>query len=194
MTILNAYRSNSMHDFHVMLDSGANCGIFKNAQLLTNLKETDCTVTISGIGGKLTTNIVGIFNGTSEVFYHAEAIANILSQSQERDNGATIIYNSEQDNYAVSYAGYNTLLFQRVGGLYFYDASDPKVLANNTVRENKLKYTKRQVKKAEEATRIRRRLFFPSDEAIPRLSTIGPLIHPTTFRSLSKYPIFWITC
>ena len=109
-TILNAYRSNSMHDFHVMLDSGANCGIFKNAQLLTNLKETDCTVTISGIGGKLTTNIVGMFNGTSEVFYHAEAIANILSQSQERDNGATITYNSEQDNYAVSYAGYNTLL------------------------------------------------------------------------------------
>ena len=82
------------------------------------------------------------------------------------------MYNSDQDNYAVSYAGY-ILLFERVGGLYFYDASDPKVLANNTVRGNKLKYTKRLVKKAEEATRIRRRLFFPSDEAIPRLSTIN---------------------
>jgi predicted chitinase len=65
-----------MHDFHVMLDSGANCGIFRNAQLLTNLRETDCSATISGIGGKLTTNTVGVFNGTSEVFFHPEAIAN----------------------------------------------------------------------------------------------------------------------
>ena len=51
-----------MHDFHVMLDSGANCGTFKNAQLLTNLHETDYSATISGIGGKLTTNTVGVFN------------------------------------------------------------------------------------------------------------------------------------
>ncbi len=78
---MNAYRLNAMHDFHVMLDSGAKCGIFKNAQLLTNLHETDYSATISGIGDKLTTNTVGIFNGTSEVFFHPEAIANILSQS-----------------------------------------------------------------------------------------------------------------
>ena len=61
-TILNAYRLNVMHDFHVMLDSGASCGIFKNAQLLINLHETDYSATISGIGGKLTTNTVGVFN------------------------------------------------------------------------------------------------------------------------------------
>ena len=88
-TILNAYRSNIMHDFHVMLDSGTNCGIFKNAQLLTNLHETDCSATISGIGGKLTTNTVGVFNSTSEVFFHPEASANILSHSQEHDEGAS---------------------------------------------------------------------------------------------------------
>jgi hypothetical protein len=44
-----------MHDLHVMIDSGANCGISKNAQLLANLREIDCSATISGIGGKLTT-------------------------------------------------------------------------------------------------------------------------------------------
>ena len=31
-SILNTYRTNFLHDFHVMLDSGANCGIFKNPQ------------------------------------------------------------------------------------------------------------------------------------------------------------------
>ena len=94
-----------MHDYHVMLDSGANCGIFKNAQLLSNLHEIESTATISGIGGKLTTNVVGIFNGTSEVFYHPEAIANILSQSQEHDDGATINYHNKQDEYTVQHDG-----------------------------------------------------------------------------------------
>ena len=89
-SILNTYQSNFLHDFHVMLDSGANCGIFKNPQLLKDIRETECSATISGIGGKLTTNIVGTFNGTSEVFYHPEAVANILSQSQEHDYGALI--------------------------------------------------------------------------------------------------------
>ena len=50
-TILNAYRLKAMHDFHVMLDSGAMCGIF-NAQLLTNLHESDYSATISGIGDR----------------------------------------------------------------------------------------------------------------------------------------------
>ena len=178
-----------MHDFHVMLDSGANCGIFKNAQLLTNMRETDCQATISGIGGKLTTNVVGTFNGTSEVFFHPEAIANILSQSQEHDEGATINYHDKQDEYTVQHDGCDTLLFERVGGLYCYDASNPKVIANNTVKENKLKYTKRQVKKAEEAARVRRRLFFPSDEAIPRLSSINniPVTRQDIIRSIDIF-------
>ena len=141
-----------MHDFHVMLDSGASCGIFKNAQLLINLHETDYSATISGIGGKLTTNTVGVFNDTSEVFFHPEAIANILSQSQEHDEDASIIYlNKRRDQYTVQHEGCDTLLFERVEGLYCFDASNPKVITNNTVNDNKLKYTKRKVKKAEEA-------------------------------------------
>jgi len=178
-----------MHDFHVMLDSGANCGIFKNAQLLTNMHETDCQAIISGIGGKLTTNVVGVFNGTSTVFFHPEAIANILSQSQEHDEGASITYHNKQDEYTVQHKGCDTLLFERVGGLYCYDASNPKVIASNTVKENKLKYTKRQVKKAEQALKIRRRLFFPSDEAIPKLNSINniPITRQDIMRSIDIF-------
>jgi hypothetical protein len=173
-----------MHDFHVMLDSGANCGIFKNAQLLTNMHETDCQAIISGIGGKLSTNVVGVFNGTSTVFFHPEAIANILSQSQEHDIGASITYHDKQDEYTVQHEGCDTLLFERVGGLYCYDASNPKVIANNTVEENKKKYTKREVRKAEEAARVRRRLFYPSDEAIPKLSSINNI--PVTRKDITR--------
>ena len=93
---------------------------------------------LSGIGGKLTTNTVGVFNGTSEVFFHLEAIANILSQSQEHDEGASVVYLNEQEQYTVQHEGRDTLLFERVGGLYCFDASNPKLIANNTVNDNKL--------------------------------------------------------
>ena len=68
------------------------------------------------------------------------------------------------------------MLFERVGGLYCFDASNTKVIANNTVNENKLKYTKRQVKKAEEAARVHRRLFIPSDEAIPHIDKVSHIL------------------
>ena len=134
-----------------------NCEIYKNAQLLTNMHETDCQAIISGIGGKLTTNVVGVFNGTSTVFFHSEAIANILSQSQEHDEGATITYHDKQDEYTIQHEGCDNLLFARLGGLYCYDASsNPKFIVNNTVEENKNKNTKREVRKAEEAARVHR--------------------------------------
>ena len=55
--------------------------------------------------------------------------------------------------------------------------------------DNKLKYTKRQVKKAEEAARVRRRLFFPSVEAIPSLSSINniPVTRQDIMRSIDIF-------
>jgi hypothetical protein len=62
---------------------------------------------------------------------------------------------------------YIPLTFIRVGGLYCVDTTnmDESYYAMNmqstTVRENKLKYTKREVKRADEAMKLRRRLSFP---------------------------------
>ena len=89
----------------------------------------------------------------------------------------------------MQHEGCDTLLFERVGGLYCLDASIPTMLVHNTVQENKLKYTKRQVKKAEEAAQVRRRLFFPSDEAIPKLSSINniPVTRQDVIRSIDIF-------
>jgi hypothetical protein len=111
-------------------------------------------------------------------------------KSQEHDEGASINYHDKQDEYTVQHEGCDTLLFERVGGLYYYDASNPnKVIASNIVKENKLKYTKRQGKKAEQALRIRRRLFFPSDEAIPKLNSINniPITRQDMMRSIDIF-------
>ena len=153
---------------------------------IVKLSSVEC-----GIGGKLTTNVIGVFNGTSTVFFHPEAIANILSQSssQEHDKGASITYDDKQDEYTVQHEECDALLFARLGGLYCYDASNPKVIANNTVEENKKKYTKREVRKAEEAACVRQRFLCPSDEAIPKLSSINniPVTRKDIIRSIDIF-------
>ena len=88
-----------------------------------------------------------------------------------------------------------TLTFRRVGGLSNIDISNMGesyyAMHNHstTVKINKLKYTKREVRRADEAMKLRRRLSFPADETIPKMQTIINI--PTTrkdlVRSIDKY-------
>ena len=189
---MRAYNDDILHDYHVIHDSGANCGIFKNINILENIRISNEKATINGIGGNLTTNVIGTFNDRHDVYYHPDAVANILSQSAEKDNGATISYNNEKDEYTMTFEDDDTyvpLTFQRVGGLYCIDTSnmdEPYYTMHNstTVRMNKLKYTKREVKRADEAMKLRRRLSFPADETIPHLQTIINI--PTTRKDLAR--------
>jgi hypothetical protein len=116
---LQAYTDDILHDHHVIHDSGANCGIFKNINILKDIRISTETVTINGIGGNLTTNVIGTFHNKHDVYYHPDAVANILSQSAEKDNGATITYDDDRDEYTMSFADDDTyipLTFTRVGG------------------------------------------------------------------------------
>ena len=116
---MQAYTDDILHDHHVIHDSGANCGIFKNINILKDIRISTETVTINGIGGNLTTNVIGTFHNKHDVYYHPDAVANILSQSAEKDNGATITYDDNRDKYTMSFADDDTyipLTFTRVGG------------------------------------------------------------------------------
>ena len=190
---MQAYTDDILHDYHVIHDSGANCGIFKNRNILTDIRISNETATINGIGGNLTTNVIGTFNNRHDVYYHPDAVANILSHSAEKDNGATISYDNDKDEYAMTFEDDDTyipLTFQRVGGLYCIDTRnmDESYYAmhnhSTTVKMNKLKYTKRELKRADEAIKLRRRLSFPADETIPRLQTIINI--PTTRKDLVR--------
>ena len=105
--------------------------------------------------------MIGTFHNKHDVYYHPDAVANILSQSAEKDNGATIHYDNDKDEYSMSFdndATYIPLTFIRVRGLYCVnttnmDESYYYAMHNqhSTVKANKLKYTKREVKRADEA-------------------------------------------
>lgn len=135
--------------------------------------------------------MIGTFHNKHEVYYHPDAVANILSQSAEKDNGATIEYNNDSDEYTMSFGyddTYIPLTFSRVGGLYCVDTTnmDDTYYAMNgtTVKSNKLKYTKREVKRADEVMELRRRLSFPADETLLKYQSIINI--PTTRKDLMR--------
>lgn len=103
-----------------MWDSGANCSIFKNKNLLSNLRESDTIASISGIGGELETNQIGLYLDKYEVFYHPEAVGNILSQ---------LCPDEDDEDYFI--------VFRRAEGLYCADHPRDYISAPVTVRENK---------------------------------------------------------
>jgi hypothetical protein len=59
---LQAYTEDILHDYYVIHDSGANCGIFKNKKILNDIRTSNQTATINGIGVTVTTNVIGTFN------------------------------------------------------------------------------------------------------------------------------------
>ena len=85
---------------------------------------------------------------------------------------------------------YIPITFIRVGGLYCVDTTNMNEsyyamhYRHSTVKSNKLKYTKREIKRAEEAMKLRRRLSFPADDTISKLQTIINI--PSTRKDLMR--------
>ncbi len=179
----------------VMLDNGATCGVFKNALLLSNLRSADRPCTISGIGGQIVSDTIGDFMGMTTVYHHPDALANILSQSTLSDEGHNIEYNHTKQTFYLTPRNKKkmTVAFVRVGGLYCSEATPVKSQATTytSVASNKLRFTKREVERAEEARRVQRRLGWPDDVKIPQMSTIQNI--PVSRRDIIRAKKIWGT-
>ena len=46
----------------------------------------------------------------NDVYYHPDAVTNILTQPTEKDNGATISYDNDKDEYVMSFKDDDTYI------------------------------------------------------------------------------------
>ena len=73
----------------VLLDTGANCSIVHNRNLLTNV--TSCNPAIfDGLSGSINITQRGSLGSICEAYYHEDIIANILSVLAIRSEGHTL--------------------------------------------------------------------------------------------------------
>jgi hypothetical protein len=134
-------------------------------------------ITINGIGGKLHITKVGKFMGVFQVYYHPDCTVNILSCGTLSKLGYHVKYDHNEQSFTVADRDTNTdiIVFGPCGNVYGVDLSNDQHLALNyssSVENNKRKYTKREVIEAELARNVSKRLGFPSDEQLSKMTSV----------------------
>jgi hypothetical protein len=131
-SVLTANTGSALSKTDIVLDTGANGSLFKNRSLLHNI-DTQDEVTFDGISGVLSTDTVGDFLGLCRAHVHRSAIANILSFSQLRQLGISIVYSEgkdpNDDSFTIIHNSGNLKFTHRANGLYVHDT---RARANNT--------------------------------------------------------------
>lgn len=136
------------------LDSMSSVDIFGDKKLLNNIRTVDNTMTIVCNAGTITVNQMGHFAGYGDVWYHPQAIANILSLSNIQ-RFFRVTYDSQKgDCFVVTRADGSTRTFRPTEkGLYAAQVTGQgqETVMVSTVDQNKQKYTRREVRHAQKA-------------------------------------------
>ena len=128
---------------------------------------------------------VGDFLGLCRAHVHRSAIANILSFSQLRQLGISIVYSEgkdpNDDSFTIIHNSGNLKFTHRANGLYVHDT---RARANNTclittVADNEALYSRREVTLAQEARQLQRRMANPPDAKLIKAIASGTLQNTT---------------
>ena len=147
--------------------------------MVTNIRDADTPIHIEGISKDKVTVCDKIADSEhfGVVYFTEEATANIVSLSGIQSKMSVDIIKNNKDIItafqATSRTDGNKFIFRaRCGGLFSYEGVrivDEGRVYVNTVRENKRKFTKKQIAGADRAMLLRSRLSFPSIAEFKRM-------------------------
>lgn len=146
----------------ILLDNQSKTDIFCNSNYLTNIYDTDEQMTVHTNGGSLSTTQKGTFDGYGEVWYHPDAMSNILSVKNVKKQ-FRITYDSEgKDRFTVHKDNRQIHFDCSNNGLYFHDFNNRNITLVNTIEEKKEGFSKRQVEQAKLAKKLYHTMGLPS--------------------------------
>ena len=70
----------------LLLDNQSSTDIFKDKNVLKDIRDVNTTLVLHTSGGVLYTNKMGTLQGYSDMWYHLEALTNIISFAKARGN------------------------------------------------------------------------------------------------------------
>lgn len=144
-------------DTWILLDSQSTVDLFKNKELLMNIRKADGTLVVHSTAGVSTTNLVGDFPGYGEVWYYPEGVANIISWSNAEEKGFEITYENKELRLHRADGTYRAFRKSN-GGLHFsdtaLDAGRVDAAMVSTVAQNKSNFTNADYSRAVLARKI----------------------------------------
>ena len=150
----------------MLLDSQSTIDVFSNAELLTEIHESDTTLRIRCNAGMKTTKLKGHLSGYGWVWYYPEGIANILSLSRVKER-YRVTFDSAMDNsFHVHKDDGKILKFREAcRRLYYFDTDEREEEAHmliTTVDDNKNKLSAFDFSQAKRARALQRRIGRPN--------------------------------
>jgi hypothetical protein len=114
---------------------------------------------------------------------HRDAIANILSFSQLRQQGISIVYDEGEhpnnDSFTVLHHSGNLRFTHHTNGLYVHDTRVGNQFLITTVADNEAQLSRREVELAREARQLQRRLANPPDAKLIKALSNGTIQNTT---------------
>ena len=172
-----------MPKYLVLLDNECSSPVFKDADLLSNIRDSDKVVRFGGIlkatndsNNEVVTSRVGDFGEFGSVHYSDMARSNVLSFAKIRDMGFQISYDQENDCFLlVGRKGYK-YIFKRYGRLYGRNCRD-MIGGKEDALVSTREYTNREVHDAKKAYELVKRLGYPSVHTVMRMITNGTILN-----------------
>ena len=104
----------------------------------------------------------GILNGYGEVWYHPDAITNILSLNNVKKKWQVPYDSNGQDRFTVHKPEKLIHFDCSKNGLYFHNVLNQNVTMVNTVEENSQGFSRRQIEQAKKARKLYHVMCIPS--------------------------------
>jgi hypothetical protein len=153
----------------ILLDSQSTISVFKNADMLTNIRRSTHVIRALTNGGHQDSNMVGDFPNLGEVWYNRESMANILSLAEVRKVCRVTMDSSDEPAMFVHRLDGSTMKFrEHASGLYVYkcNATNDNITGYtmvSTVAKQKKLFSRREVKSADIARDLYRKLGRPDE-------------------------------
>jgi len=164
----------------VLLDTQSNCDIFKNSELLHNVRKYEGKggLTLHSNGGTLEANMIGDIPGYGTVWLNEQSLANILSFANVRKRCRITLQTGPNDPSPTivvhRLSGMPMLFREHSLGLYVHDTSNLKLQTDkpdkqqddysflSTMKQLEANFTPKELERAKAVASLNRKLGYPS--------------------------------
>ena len=136
---------------------------FCNRQLVKNVQMCDKSTQILTNGGGMKTNLIVDLTNYDSMWFHPDAITNIISL-KNMCKKFRVTFDSEDGNRFMIHKPDGTKIIFKMcrEGLYYHDTRDRDLILLNTVVENKVKFSNREIEGATKACELHGQIGYPS--------------------------------